>query len=97
MSRSKDFSHKHPPGFTRCHCENHHSALLVEFYRGRRRFSLLLQTDYDRASFAVHCGLIPIDSDWDGSPGSLGEAWTNCDLTDIEYCPTEYFDIAEEG
>jgi len=83
------------PGFTRCHCEYQHSALLISFYEGRRKSTLLLQTDYDQAAFAVGCGLIKADRDWDGTTSKLGQAWIDCDLTDIEYCPDDYRFMAE--
>lgn len=83
------------PGATRCHCSYHYSALLVTFYEGRRKSTLLLQTDYDQASFAVSCGLIKSERDWDGIPSKLGQAWLDCNLEDIDYCPDEYRGMAE--
>lgn len=83
------------PGSTRCHCEWHYSALLITFYEGRRKSTLLLQTDYDQAAFAVACGVIKADRDWDGTPSKLGKAWEDCNLTDIDYCPDYYRDVAE--
>ena len=54
-----------------------------------------LQSDYDRAKFAVDCGLIKAPDNWDGSPDNLPENWHEADFTSITFCPDYYLDIAE--
>ena len=80
------------PGFVPCSVEDHYSAWLVEFDGGR---SLLLQSDYDQAAFAVACGAIEAPSDWDGCPSALGDNWSDFDASSIWQCPDCYLDVAE--
>ena len=75
-----------------CSVISHYGSYIVEFDNGK---SILLQTDYDQASFAVSCGLIKAPRDWDGLPSKLGQAWIDCDMTDIQQCPEEYLENAE--
>ena len=75
-----------------CSVTSHYCSYIVEFQDGR---SILLQTDYDQASFAVHSGYIVAPKDWDGCPSKLGKAWIDFDMTDICQCPEDYLDIAE--
>lgn len=82
------------PGFVRCSVEYHCDAWLVEFEGGR---SLLLQSDYDQAAFAVACGAIDAPAEWDGCPSKLGGAWADLDATGIDQCPDCYLDVAEES
>ena len=83
---------KVPPGMVSCSVEHHHGAWLVSFDDGT---SLLLQSDYDLASFAVSCGAVAARCDWDGSPSKLNEdAWGSLDPTTITACPSEYRDLA---
>lgn len=74
-----------------CEVEYHHTAYIVRFEDGK---SLLLQSDWDQASFAVSCGLVQAPDDWDGSPTKLGQAWIDCDLEDITECPDDYHEVA---
>lgn len=85
------------PGSTRCHVEEHYGAWIVTFYRGREASNLLLQTDYDRASFAVSCGAVKAPHDWDGRPSKLPDPqeFYGLDCSTIEYCSDEYRDIAD--
>ena len=76
---------------TNCTVKTHFGSYLVDFGDG---MSLLLQTDYDQAAFAVSCGLIEAPDDWDGCPEKLGQVWIDCDITDIEKCPLDYYDVA---
>ena len=77
---------------TKCTIISHYGAYIVEFKDGK---TILLQNDFDKASFAVSCGLIIAPDGWDGCPLKLGEAWENCDMEDIEKCPDDYYDVAE--
>ena len=61
---------------------------------GRPGKTILLQSDYDQAAFAVNCGLLKPPDDWDGCPSTL-DGWEDADLTDIDKCPEEYLDVAE--
>jgi len=70
------------------------SAWLVTFDRGG---TLLLQSDYDRAAFAVGCGAIQAPYDWDGLPSKLGEDWACFDPSTIHRCPADYLGMAEPG
>lgn len=83
-----------PPGCVPCEVEEHCTAWLVTFEDGR---TLLLQTDYDQASFAVACGVVDSTPDWDGRPSTLPEPeqFYSLDCTDITHCPDCYLDIAE--
>ena len=74
-----------------CTVKSHYGAYIVTFEDGK---TILLQDESDIASFAVDAGLIETTEAWDGSIGSLGEAWNDIDLTDIEKCPALYYDIA---
>jgi hypothetical protein len=66
----------------------------VEFDDGA---SVLLQSDYDQAAFAVSCGAIDAPSDWDGSPSRLGPAWWDFDPGDIDQCPDDYRELADDS
>ncbi len=74
-----------------CTVISYHGVYLVEFEDGK---SILLQSDYDQAQFAVDCLKVEAPEDWDGCPSKLGKAWIDCELTDIEECPDFYYDIA---
>jgi hypothetical protein len=80
-----------PPGMVPCTVESHYCAWLVTF---DDRSSLLLQSDYDQAAFAVNCGAIEAPADWDGQPSRLGSAWVDFDLDAITACPDDYLDLA---
>lgn len=80
-------------GFVACSVEEHCCAWLVTFDDGS---TLLLQTDYDQAAFAVACGAVQAPADWDGLPSKLREAWTEFDASSIEQCPDCYLDVAEQ-
>src|SRR5262249_36783349 len=67
-----------------CSVEAYLSAWLVTFDDGS---TLLLQSDYDQAAFAVACGAIQAPPDWDGLPSKLGEAWGDFDASSIVECP----------
>jgi hypothetical protein len=79
-----------------CSVDTHYGAWLVEFDGGA---SLLLQSDYDQAAFAVNCGALAAPADWDGSPSRLGPAWWDFDPSEIVECPDDYRELAtaEEG
>ena len=81
-----------PPGMVPCTVETHYGAWLVKFEDGS---SLLLQTDYDQAAFAVNCGAISAPEDWDGLPSRLGKAWEDFNPEDIGWCPDDYLALAE--
>ena len=81
-----------PPGMVSCSVETHYGAWLVSFDDGS---SLLLQSDYDQAAFAVNCGAIPAPEDWDGTPSTLGRAWEDFSPEDIGWCPDDYLELAE--
>lgn len=49
---------------------------------------IFLQSDWDQASFANSCGLIPTDS-----PSS--QEFIDCDPEDIIFCSDEYLNVAE--
>jgi hypothetical protein len=78
-------------GFVPCTVESHFCAWLVTFDDGS---TLLLQTDFDQAAFAVNCGVIQAPPDWDGLPSALGSAWADFSPEDIAYCPDDYRDLA---
>ena len=78
-------------GFVACSVERHYGVWLVEFEGGA---SLLLQSDYDQAAFAVAAGALPAPADWDGSPSRLGREWWDFEPSAIEQCPDEYRDLA---
>lgn len=80
-------------GMVACSVETHYGAWLVTFDTGE---TLLLQSDYDQAAFAVHCGAIEAPDGWDGLPSKLGEDWIGFDPSTINYCPDEYLDVAEQ-
>ena len=75
----------------KCTVESHHGAYIVTFSDGR---DILLQDESDIASFAVDAGVVKPTEAWDGSIGSLGEAWDDVEMTDIEECSELYQDIA---
>lgn len=82
-----------PPGCVRCTVEYHAgSSWLVRF---EDNATLLLQSDYDQAAFAVACGVIKAASDWDGCPTTLGKAFCEVHPNDIAYCPDDYLELAE--
>ncbi len=74
-----------------CTVTSHYGAYIVTFEDGK---TILLQDESDIAGFAVDTGLVKATEDWDGSIGSLGEAWDDVDMTDIEKCSEAYYDIA---
>jgi hypothetical protein len=79
------------PGMIPCTVESHFCTWLVNFEDGS---SLLLQTDYDQAAFAVACGALQAPPDWDGLPSRLGAAWIGFEPEDIGWCPDDYRDLA---
>ena len=80
-------------GMVACSVETHYGAWLVTFDNGS---TLLLQSDYDQAAFAVNCGAIQAPSDWDGAPSKLpADSWACFDPSNINYCPDDYLDVAE--
>lgn len=81
-----------PEGFVDCEVENHHGAWLVTFDDDS---TILLQSDYDQASFAVNNGFIVAPKDWDGSPSNLGAAFYDFDCSEICYCLCEYMEQSE--
>jgi len=81
-------------GMVSCSVETHYGAWLVRFDNGT---SLLLQSDFDQAAFAVHCGSIKAPEDWDGLPSQLGDDWVRLDPSTIDCCPDDYLDLAEPG
>ena len=78
-------------GFVACTVESHYSAWLVTMDDG---VTVLLQSDYDQAAFAVACGAIAAPDGWDGLPSGLGQAWAAFDCGDITACPDDYRDLA---
>jgi hypothetical protein len=56
--------------------------------------TVLLQSDYDQAAFALACGAIAAPDGWDGLPSGLGGAWAGLDCGDITACPDDYRDLA---
>jgi len=86
-----DLSHL---GMVRCTVEGHYSAWLVTFDNGA---SLLLQSDYDQAAFAVGCGAIAAPGGWDGTPSALGPAWAALEPSAISWCPDDYLALATGG
>ena len=81
-------------GMVACSVESHYSAWLVTFDDGS---TLLLQSDFDQAAFAVHCGAIKAPDGWDGLPSKLGQDWADFDPSTISYCPDDYLDLAQPG
>jgi hypothetical protein len=81
-------------GMIACSVETHFCAWLVTFDNGD---TLLLQSDYDQAAFAVSCGAIEAPPDWDGLPSKLGEDWACFDPSTICCCPDEYLGVAQPG
>ncbi len=81
-------------GFVSCTVETHFCAWLVTFDDGA---TLLLQSDYDQAAFAVACGAIEAPNDWDGLPSRLGDAWASFDPSTIDACPDDYRDAADSA
>ena len=79
-------------GFIPCAVEEHFGAWLVTFDDGR---TLLLQSDWDQAAFAVNCGAITAPDSWDGTPSKLGDDWLYLEPDDIDGCPDEYWELAE--
>ena len=79
-------------GMVACSVETHFTAWLVTFDNGQ---TLLLQSDFDQAAFAVSCGAIKALEDWDGLPSKLGADWAAFDPSTIVACPDEYLDAAE--
>jgi len=79
-------------GMAACSVETHFSAWLVTFDTGE---TLLLQTDYDQAAFAVNCGAIDAPENWDGLPSKLGPDWDSFDPSTIGACPDDYRDMAK--
>lgn len=78
-------------GFVACTVEPYLSAWLVTFDDGA---TLLLQSDFDQAAFAVACGELEAPDDWDGLPSRLGEAWAAFDCGEITACPDDYLELA---
>jgi len=72
--------------------ENNMGHLTVTFENGK---SIYLQSDYDRAAFAVQCGLVVAPDDWDGLPSNLPDEWWEVDFEDITECLEDYETIAE--
>ena len=83
-----------PPGHVACDVEEHHSAWLVTFDDG---CTLLLQSDYDQAAFAVSCGAVESTPGWDGSPSKLPDpqAFYDLDCSSITSCLEDYQAAAE--
>jgi hypothetical protein len=81
-------------GMVSCAVETHFGAWLVTFDSGE---TLLLQSDYDQAAFAVACGAIQAPEGWDGLPSKLGEDWACVDPSTICCCPDDYRDVAQPG
>lgn len=79
-------------GFVPCSVEDESGAWLVSFDGGK---SILLQSDYDQASFAVNSGAVEAPKDWDGSPSELGDKFYGLDPSSIVECPSDYLDQAE--
>ena len=80
-------------GMVACSVETHYGAWLVRFDGGA---TLLLQSDYDQAAFAVACRAICASPDWDGLPSQLpADAWGSFDPSTINHCPADYLDVAE--
>lgn len=75
-----------------CSVTSHYGSYIVEFNNGR---TILLQTDYDQAIFAVNSGFLKAPKDWDGCPSKLGQSWINFDMTNIDKCSEDYLDVAE--
>ena len=79
-------------GMVPCSVEEHFSAWLVTFDDAS---TILLQSDYDQAAFAVNCGAIDAPEDWSGCPSGLGEDWSGFDPSAIDACPDCYLELAE--
>lgn len=80
--------------FVFCEVENYMGSLMVTFEDGS---SLLLQSDYEQASFCDSCGLFSHETQGDSVHNP---DWPDCDPTSIWYCPDDYLDQAdppEEG
>jgi hypothetical protein len=73
--------------------DNYYGSWLVEFRDGK---TLLLQTDYDRASFAVDCGVVKAPRDWSGLPYDLPEDWWERGGR-VASCPIEYYEMAADN
>ena len=79
-------------GMVPCSVETHYGAWLVTFDNDA---SLLLQTDFDQAAFAVNCGVIQAPPDWDGFPSKLPpDVWASFDPSTITVCPNDYVNTA---
>lgn len=66
-------------------------AWLVTFTDGS---SLLFESDYDKAAFAVNCRKIKPPVAWDGNPQRLNPRWRNLDARTIRRCPERYESLA---
>lgn len=77
--------------FVFCEVENYMGSLMVTFEDGS---SLLLQSDWDQASFCDSCGLFSKRTP-DGEDSVHNPDWPDCDPTSIWYCPDEYLDQAD--
>lgn len=79
-------------GFIGCEVESHFNAWRVTLEDGA---TILLQSDYNQAAFAVACGVVEAPEGWDGLPSKLGNDWIDLDPTLIYACPAEYREVAE--
>lgn len=78
------------PGMVRCNVQEQDGAMLVTFDDGN---DLLIQSDYDMASFLVGSGFVDAPEDWDGSPADLPEDWRD-NIEDVDQCLEDYYLLA---
>ena len=71
--------------------QNRMGHLTVTFSDGK---SFYLQSDYDRAAFAVDCGLATAPDNWDGCSSSLPGNWFDVAFDSITQCPDDYEQVA---
>ena len=58
--------------------------------------TMLLQSDFDKGSFAEMCGALKAPENWDGNPGAL-IGWNELDATKITQCSDEYEGEVDEA
>lgn len=74
-----------------CDVSHYASVWKVTFADGS---TLLLQTDYDQAAFAVDSGALKAPESWDGRPSTL-PGFVDLDVSEIDQCSEEYYDQAK--
>lgn len=85
------------PEFVSCSVEHHYTAWLIHFLGPNKGLSILIQTDYAQAQFAVDCSVVDGGSNWDGRPSRLPnpQQFYDLDVDRITQCPEYYLDTVE--